>query len=380
MKQDLRSHKYRVILTSPEMSLRHAGFRSVLSDPRFSKYLIAYVVDECHCISQWGGEFRPTYRELSDLRAFVTEDIPILAASATLPQDALSETRRTLGIRAESSFFMNRGNYRSNLHYSAFQMRSQTDFEALKRFFSKCIQFACDIAQTVIFTDNRMRTQEIGAYVRSLLPPELHGAVAFINALMSAETKRYIMDLFHKGIIRVLIATDAVGMVSHGLNQQTVQTNLLIQGCDIPNIKRVIQFGVPESLSVWIQRAGRAGRSTNVKAHAILLYEASAIKTCNRKQAKTGKRHTTKSQQPTANASPGAENPFDDDTATADIALNGEGVVYKRNVEPSMRKWIETTDCRQIVTDDLFDNPPRPVPETRMCLLCFFAAAAKSYH
>ena len=110
------------------------------------------------------------------------------------------------------------------------------------------------------------------------------------------------------------------------------------QGCDIPNIGRVIQFRVPESLSVWIQRAGQAGHSANIKAKAILLYEASALKVCKRKQAKAVKRRTAKLQVSIENAPslPGAENAPADDAATTDIALNGEEVTYQRNIEPSM--------------------------------------------
>jgi superfamily II DNA or RNA helicase len=92
------------------------------------------------------------------------------------------------------------------------------------------------------------------------------------------------MKLFRKGIIKNLIATEAAGMV-YTFNFQVLSwlTKKCIQGADIPDIELIIQFGVPVSLSVWSQPAGRAGRSPHIKAQAVLLVERLMFK-CKKKK------------------------------------------------------------------------------------------------
>ena len=92
--------------------------------------------------------------------------------------------------------------------------------------------------------------------------------------VLTPATKKRIMRQFQHRKVMILIATEATGMVSSNLVlYNCVSLTLPDQGVDIPDIKQVIQFGVPSSLSVWIQHAGHAGRLAEIKAHAILLYK-----------------------------------------------------------------------------------------------------------
>jgi superfamily II DNA helicase RecQ len=196
------------------MALGHSGLRGILSNASFSKNIATYIVDECHCISQWGGDFRTTYKRLAELRTFVPESVPILATSATLTPDALADTVQTLGIDKDECFFLNMGNRRTNLHFSAFPMKGMSDYTALARFFTAQVTSAFDIDQTMIFVDDRARTQDVCKFVRSMLAPEFHDNVAFLHSLKGPRSKQKVMEEFLEGKIRVLVATESAGMVS----------------------------------------------------------------------------------------------------------------------------------------------------------------------
>jgi bloom syndrome protein len=85
------------------MCLKHDGFREILTGSSF-KDICAVIIDEAHCMSQWGGNFRPAYSELSKLHSFF--HIPILATSATLNLAALQEVRSQLAINTDKCFFL----------------------------------------------------------------------------------------------------------------------------------------------------------------------------------------------------------------------------------------------------------------------------------
>ena len=92
---------------------------------------LAVIVDEAHCISQWGGDFRPAYAELEKLQAFIPTYIPLLLTSATLCPSSLSDVCARMNINLEKSFYLNLGNRRSNTTTSIIQMDNMKDFKAL---------------------------------------------------------------------------------------------------------------------------------------------------------------------------------------------------------------------------------------------------------
>ena len=106
---------YQVIFTSPEMALKNNQFNSLLAMPAYHKRMMGIIIDEAHCISQWGGDFRPAYSELDKLRSFVPLNIPIYAMSATMSPSVLSEVRRILHINPVELFYLNLGNDWSNV-------------------------------------------------------------------------------------------------------------------------------------------------------------------------------------------------------------------------------------------------------------------------
>jgi superfamily II DNA helicase RecQ len=92
------------------MCLQHTEFCKVLTDEHFSENICTVIIDEVHCISQWGGDFRKMYGCLDKLRTFFPLNIPFLVTLATLPPLALREVHSKLAIDPNSSFFVNLGN------------------------------------------------------------------------------------------------------------------------------------------------------------------------------------------------------------------------------------------------------------------------------
>ncbi|KLO04434.1 P-loop containing nucleoside triphosphate hydrolase protein, partial [Schizopora paradoxa] len=307
-----------IILTSPEMCFLHEGFRDLFTSSNFAKKLAAIIIDECHLIVSWGDKFRPTYSQLATLRSLVPVGIPVLATSATLSPAALDSTATTLEIDLKHAFYVNLGNDRPNITYRVNTMSSQRDYDALRQYFTGPYTKLEDIERTVVFVDKRIVSQIICKRVRTFLPALLRGAVAYYHSVRRSRAKRRIMRQFRSGKRRILIATEAAGM-----------------GADIPDIARVIQFGVPNSLSTWLQRAGRAGRCQTLQASAILLAERSMFE----KQRPKAKKNVPGNPVP----------PFP------------PMMIRAKKVDPTLRQWIEATVCRRDVADEYYDNPPRTI-------------------
>ncbi|KAJ7456331.1 hypothetical protein B0H11DRAFT_1642783, partial [Mycena galericulata] len=125
-------------------------------------------------------------------------------------------------------------------------------------------------------------------------------------------------------------------------------------GADIPDIELVIQFGIPPSLAVWTQRAGRAGRFPGLQARAIMLVEKSMFQ---RKKPRTG---GTGKEVPAAEPEVGGG---------AKVDLN-DGLVWGKKVDPILREYISTETCRRDVADKHFNNPPRRAPTGACCDNC----------
>ena len=110
---------------------------------------------------------------------------------------------------------------------------------------------------------------------------------------------------------------------------------------------QVIQFGIPSSLSVWIQRAGRAGRSPDINAHAILLVEKSMFQ-WQKKRRRKGPEDADESRD---------SDDSEEDESQDEISGDGDKMEWGKKVELELRKWIETDACRRDVADEYFNNP-----------------------
>jgi len=212
--QDLYEGRYRGILTSPEMCLENKEFRDFLTSTAFQD-ICAIVVDESHCIAAWGESFRTAYHDIGKLRAFFPSHIPILATSATLTESSLQTVRTQLDIDADECFYLNLGNDRPNVSYSVITIDSASDFNALKPLLlpNSNPQRPEDITKTTVFLNKVQFTQICTREVREWFPPHLRHCIEFLYAIRTPQAKRAVMERFRRGETRILIATEAAGMV-----------------------------------------------------------------------------------------------------------------------------------------------------------------------
>ncbi|KAF8989446.1 P-loop containing nucleoside triphosphate hydrolase protein [Cyathus striatus] len=318
LKADIEKGKFQALFTSPEMCLRNEEFRSVLCSPTFTDNLKMVIIDEAHCISQWGGDFRTDYGLLSKLRSFFPPSTPFLATSATLPPAALRDVQAQLQLDPLRTFIVNLGNNRPNIALSVKTIKSTQDFQAVIPLLTRDGVLPTspnDLIKTCLFVNKVRLALELRRFLQSQFPASLVSSIDMLYSLRSVSSKRRVMKQFTSGEIKVLVATEAAGM-----------------GADIPDIEQVIQFGVPSSLSVWVQRAGRAGRSFDINARAVLLVEAS---TFNQHKASGKSKYSAHGNE--------------------DLDI---GMEWVKKVEVELRQWIDVKGCRRDYLDIYFNNPP----------------------
>ena len=348
--QDIRENKYRALFTGPEMCMKHSACKDALAAQGLSGAISTYVIDEAHCISLWGGEFRPTYSGLSRVRAHVPRGTPVACLSATMEPRVLSEIEQSMEIDPNRLFHLNLGNDRPNVKQRVVRMKNAEDFETLDRTLDILQRAAVpsDIRKTLVFANTRTMTLRIWQHLRDTfrhLPPE---AIGFLHANRRKRARQRVMNEFISGKIRLLVSTEVTGMVRHvSVLWCICVDSLRAKGQDIPDIERVIQFGLAPScsLAVWTQRAGRAGRSPDIRAEAILLVEEAAF--MRPKPAKVKRvKDPDKSRE---------------NEVTASVSADERG--GKKAVESSMLVWLACAGCRRDASDEYFNNPLREYGE-----------------
>lgn len=213
--QDLESGKYQVILSSPEMCLKHSDFRKLLSSAKFSKAICSIVVDEAHCITQWGPQFRPEYAKLGDIRAFAPH-APVLITSATLTASSLDHARKIMQVDSSSSYHLMLGIDRPNIAWSVRHMERGKDLESLKFIIPPCeadSDVAIPLISTMVFFDDISLAMAAMVYLQDLLPQSYHQKLAIYNSRRTPRAKRKVMKRFRNQEIKILLTTEAAGMV-----------------------------------------------------------------------------------------------------------------------------------------------------------------------
>lgn len=226
--------EYRFLYVSPER-LQTDRFKV-----NFSKMPVKLIaVDESHCISQWGYDFRPPYLEIARIRSFFPE-VPVLALTATATPEVVIDIQKRLEFKEENVF--RKSFKRDNLIYYVVNEEDKNSrmLRIMKRY----------PGTGIVYVRNRKRTEQVAEYLRN------HGITAdHYHAGMDTKERDIRQKKWMDGKTRVMVATNAFGM-----------------GIDKPDVRFVVHIDLPDTLEAYFQEAGRGGRDEK-PAVAILLYD-----------------------------------------------------------------------------------------------------------
>lgn len=197
------------------MLLAKNFIKQVLHWSEFKKCIMSIIVNEAHVVSHWGQDFWKLYDEIGVIRAFLPCNTPMVALSATLTPHIRKDVMSKLSIGMDH-VALDIGNDHPNMSLIVHAMEHPSStFADLNFVIPDNVKSEVDVPSTWVFVDSIVNGVDIGDHLNSLLPAHLRytGLVQPYNAVHSQKYHDTVMDLFKAGTIRVLICTDAAGMV-----------------------------------------------------------------------------------------------------------------------------------------------------------------------
>jgi superfamily II DNA helicase RecQ len=195
------------------MCLEDTRFSKLLRTPQFTQHILSIVIDEAHCVSDWGDDFRKAFGELGRLRSYVPVDIPFLITSATLPKHILDNVVQKLHVTKSNSVFINLGNDCPALTHIVCRMRGAKGDLAALDFIVDEGATGQPLIKTIVFFETRPLAYKGYKHLQRLLPPCLQSHISFLHSFRSTRSKKIVMGAFRSGLVDILCATEAAGMV-----------------------------------------------------------------------------------------------------------------------------------------------------------------------